>query len=97
MLCKPLIIRVFAPEGDFVRKYALIFRGRVEDKTEKSKSGYNLKVAGIGLISTGCYASCGFRFVFWLSALYLCRRRISLCRDYMAGWMSARAKNIQVG
>ena len=35
MLCKPLIIRVFAPEGDFVRKYALIFRGISENRGGK--------------------------------------------------------------
>ena len=94
MLCKPLIIRVFAPKEGLSANTRLFFGVEWEDKTEKSKSGYNLKFAGIGLISTGCYASCGFRFVFWLSALYLCRRRISLCRDYMAGWMSARARNM---
>ena len=94
MLCKPLIIRVFAPKETLSANTRLFFGVEWEDKTEKSKSGYNLKVAGIGLISTGCYASCGFRFVFWLSALHLCRRRNSLCRDYVTGGMSARARNM---
>ena len=35
MLCKPLIIRVFAPEGESVRKYALILWGIVENSDRK--------------------------------------------------------------
>ena len=35
MLRKPLIIRVFAPEGESVRKYALILWGIVENSDRK--------------------------------------------------------------
>ena len=50
MLRKPLIIHVFAPEGEFVSKYALILWGIVENSDRKSKTAYKLKVANIGLI-----------------------------------------------
>ena len=47
ILRKPLIFRVFATGGESVRKYALIFGVYKETKSEKSKNGYNLKVANI--------------------------------------------------
>ena len=34
-LCKALIIRVFAPDGEPVRKFSLIFWGRTENSDEK--------------------------------------------------------------
>lgn len=44
-LRETLIIRVFAPDGESVRKYSFIFGVEQETLTEKSESGYNLKVA----------------------------------------------------
>ena len=38
ILWKPLIIRVFAPEDNSARKYALIFRGRVGNFDRKIKN-----------------------------------------------------------
>ncbi len=52
VLQKPLVFRVFAPEGESVRKYALIFRGRTGNSDRKSKSGYNLKAAHSVFVST---------------------------------------------
>jgi len=37
-LCKPLIFRVFAPEGMSVRKYALILWGIIGNSGEKIKN-----------------------------------------------------------
>ena len=51
ILYYPLIIRVFAPEEESVRKYALIFRVESETESEKSKTAYNLKVVRIVIIS----------------------------------------------
>ncbi len=46
------MFRVFAPEGESVRKYALIFRGISENWEGKTKNGYDLKVACIAFISS---------------------------------------------
>ena len=46
------MFRVFAPEGESFRKYALIFRGISENWEEKTKNGYDLKVARIVSISS---------------------------------------------
>ena len=45
-----LIFRVFASEGLFARKYALIFWGRTENSDEKSRDDENLKVPHIVLL-----------------------------------------------
>ena len=50
ILRKLLIFRVFATGGESVRKYALSFGVYKETKSEKSKNGYNLKVAHIVFI-----------------------------------------------
>ncbi len=42
-LQKPLIFRVFAPEGKSVRKYSLIFRGRTENSDVKIKNRFQFE------------------------------------------------------
>ena len=37
VLCHPLIIREFVPEGESARKYSLIFRGRTGNPDQKIK------------------------------------------------------------
>ena len=51
VLCKPFIIRVFAPEECLFANTRLFFGVEWETKTEKSKSGYDLKVVHIVFIS----------------------------------------------
>ena len=44
ILCKVLIFREFASDGESARKYSLVFRGRTENSDEKTQDGENLKV-----------------------------------------------------
>ena len=58
-LLKPLIVRVFAPEGDSVRKYALIFRGRTENSEGKIKIRFQ-------------FESCTFRIILkWIKTMFI--------------------------
>ena len=51
ILPNPLIFRVFASEGMSGRNFSLIFWVEQKTPTEKSKSGYNPKVAHIAFLS----------------------------------------------
>jgi len=58
-LLKPLIFRVFAPEGDSARKYALIFRGRTENSEGKIKIRFQ-------------FESCTFRIILkWIKTMFI--------------------------
>ncbi len=76
MLCKPLVIRVFAPEGDFVRKYALIFRGRVGRQDRKIKIRLQFEICRYRLNLNRLLC------VLWVSFCFLADRLISLSKAY---------------
>ena len=59
ILLKPVIFRVFAPEGDSARKYALIFRGRTENSEWKIRICFQ-------------FESRIFRFIFkWIKTMFI--------------------------
>ena len=59
ILLKPVIFRVFAPEGDSARKYALIFRGRTENSEGKIRIRFQ-------------FESRIFRFIFkWIKTMFI--------------------------
>ena len=59
ILLKPVIFRVFAPEGDSARKYALIFRGRTENS--EGKIGIRFQ-----------FESSTFRLIFkWIKTMFI--------------------------
>ena len=59
ILLKPVIFRVFAPEGDSARKYALIFRGRTENSEGKIRIRFQ-------------FESHIFRLIFkWIKTMFI--------------------------
>ena len=59
ILLKPVIFRVFAPEWDSARKYALIFRGRTENSEGKIRIRFQ-------------FESCTFRIILkWIKTMFI--------------------------